>query len=687
MGTARGKKEKENCMKKKIVSVLLSAAMVATLAAGCGKSEETANTQSPSTEAETTTEEEPSEAPAEEPAATEVEAEALPDPVYYYSFDAADDSDSIKVAYQDTDATPIVQTNDEAKTYIPGVKGDAIYTNGVKGYKLTDVNGVGDTYTLSFWIYATRFANYMPTIQFGPDMHGDATGGQHYLNITRAEWGADGAATFPCIWAYDELDNALWPNWAPDDANEHLKEWVNVTLVVDANNVSTDGTMLVANLYVNGEEVTKTDSDGNIVPINVVNGCMAQSDNFDFLIGINYWDSVFKGAFDELYIFDQALTAGQALALYQMGDTSVAYEEPERVVDVVASDDALYTLGTTDLTAAFWSDWTATTELKDGDTKEVVLKNYSDGINSWDNFVTVFTNEPSDAHVDPNSVATDGHTEWAVTRADLFSWGIDNENDCEYTWSWGNWDTWRTSVMVDSDVTMTINRSGSDITINYNFVDYNGTDNTATAVLHTALTAEDPCYFLFTNEASYVEVKSIKDAIVITPDANAIATIGNLEFSNGWWTDWTATTELADGATKTVKLNNYSDGVNNWDNYVIGFINEPNEAGVDPNTISDDHVEYAMVRADAYGWDDADFAYETSWGDDWATWLAAMKDAEVTLVISRNANVITIDATIVDRDGNTMTNKTTVTSNVLTDGPCYFFITGEECYLEILSIE
>jgi hypothetical protein len=418
---------------------------------------------------------------------------------------------------------------------------------------------------------------------------------------------------------------------------------------------------------------------------------MSQSDNFDFLLGINYWDAVFKGAFDELYIFDQALTAGQALTLYQMGDTSVEFEEPDRVVEVTTSDDALYTLGSTDLTAAFWSDWTPTTEIKDGETKEVTLKNFSDGANSWDNFVIGFVNEENtEAHVDPNSTASDSHYEYAISRADLFSWGGEgfDESTSEYTYSWGNWDTWRTSVMVDTDVTMTINRSGSDLTINYDFVDYNGTDNTATAVLHTTLTADDPCYFFFTNEASYVEIYSIKDALTITPDASAIATIGNTDYTNAWWTEWTDAVELADGATKTVVLNNYSDGVNNWDNYVVGFENEATVAGTDPNTNADTHIEYAMVRADAYGWDDAEFTYETSWGDDWATWLASMKSAQVTLVISRDGNVITIDATAVCSDGNTYTNLTTVSSNVLTAAdPLYFFITGEECYLEILSIE
>jgi hypothetical protein len=256
--------------------------------------------------------------------------------------------------------------------------------------------------------------------------------------------------------------------------------------------------------------------------------------------------------------------------------------------------------------------------------------------------------------------------------------------------------------MVDSDVTVTINRSGSDLILNYDFVDYNGTDNTATATLHTQLTADDPCYFFFTNEASYVEIYSIKNVNVVSinPDASAVATLGNTDYTNAWWTEWTDAVELANGATKTVVLNNYSDGVNNYDNYVIGFENEATAAGTDPNTNADTHVEYAMVRADAYGWDDADFVYEKNWAnsddssvndEEWADWLEFMKSAQVTLVISRTDNVITVDATAVSNNGfsdNTYTLKTTVTSNVLgADDPCYFFITGEESYIEVLSVQ
>lgn len=671
-------------MKKKLLSVVLTTALTATLFAGCGEKKEETTAVTETTESTATVE---SAATQEsEPVAT-VEGEEIPTPVYYYSFDQADGTDGIQPVAQDTSATPIIQPVEKEINFIPGVKGDALYIDGVTGYKLTDVNGVGDTYSVSFWLYATRFANYMPTVQFGPDIHGDATGGQHYLNITRAEWGKDGAATFPCIWAYDQLDDALWPNWAPDNDNEHLKEWVNVTLVVDANNVSVDGRTLVANLYVNGEEYSKVDSDGNLVPISVVNGCMAQSDNFDFLLGINYWDAVFKGAMDELYIFDQALTAGQALSLYQAGDTTVAYEAPERVVVVKENPDAIEAIGNTDLQVGFWSDWTSAYEIKDGETKEVVLKNYSDGVSSWDNYVMVFANEANEAHVDPNTTS-DAHKEYAAVRADAFGWTPAGDIDAAaFTYSWDNWGTWSKQVMVETDVTITVNRDGDTLHIKADNVDINGTSNLMTADVAVDMTAEDPCYFFFTCENAYVELLKVGDAIVVTEDPSAIDSLGTTACNMGFWTDWTEGYELADGTTKTVHFKNYSDGLNNWDNYVVGIANNKNEAHANPNDVAD-HVEYAAVRADAYGWNDnAEFAYETNW-EDWAAWLAAMKAADVTLAVSRDANVIVLDATVIGADGNTYTNKTTVTSSTLKAGdPCYFFLTGEACYIDILSVE
>ena len=695
---------------KKLLSTAMAVAMAATLMSGCGNKGQDSSTTAATTAAteattkatEATTQEATTE-PTTEVTEPAVEGEALPDPVYYYSFDEADGNDGIQVTAQDTAATPILSAAEGKEVVrIPGVKGEAVYLDGKNGLKLTDVNGVGDTYTVSYWMYATRFSNYMPTIQFGPDVHGDVTGGQHYLNLTRTEWNPDGAA-FPCVWSYDGLNTELvnnWPAWASPDATEHLKEWVNVTLVVDASKpAASDPNCFAAQLYLNGQELVNKDADGNVVEIVVVPGTMAPSDNFDFLVGVNYWDAIFKGAFDEVYVFDQALTAGQALTLYQQGDPSVAFEEPEREIVITPNEAAIDTIGTVDLDNNWWTDWTESYELKDGETKEVVLKNYSDGLQMYDNYVTVFTNDKTEAGVDPNT--SEGHVEYGVFRADCYSWGnadynwiANSENAADdtvsFNWTWDNWKNWQESIMVEADVVLKISRNGGNITVAAEIKDFNGTVYTSTSSVESTIKPEDPVYFFLTGEHSYVEVLSVGDAREVVADANAIDHIGNTDLTGTFWSDWTAGTEIADGATKTVKLTNFTAGNNNWENFVLAFCNTPTEAHVAPASQSEGYAEYAVLRADAYGWGDASYAGEftTDWEDgQWADWLNMMKDADVTIVISRDGGTLNVDYTFVGADGKEWKETAKVTSLLTAADPCYFFFTNEACYNDILSIE
>ncbi len=670
-------------MKKKLMSILLCGVMAASVIAGCGKKEEPADTN---VEPDTTVVEEPAQTT--EPAA---EASEIPqDYKYYFSFDSAESG--LSLAVQDSAATPIVQTVEGEATYVTGVKGNALYLDGTKGAKL-DVNGVGDKYTVSFWVFPSRNAQYMPTLQYGPDMHGDATGGQHYVNFTWASWDPNSdTLEYPCVWAYDQNDEAKWPNWYPGNDDTMVKKWTNVTMTVDPSEVTSDGSLIRAHLYINGEEFVADSEDRDV---KVVFNTMQASDNFDFLLGINYWDAIFKGAFDELYVYDYVLDAAQVKALYEAGDPTAKFDEPSHEVVVEENPDAIETIGTTDLSMPFWSDFSSAIELPEGQPKVIKLKNYSSGAANYHNYIMAFTNQAHDEGVDPNTV--DGNTEWGVLRADAWGWNADGDSAAltdvfSFKYDIGNWGTWLQQVMTDADVTLTAVRNGDTVNVVADNVDYNGTSNVIEFTMKTKMTADDDCYLTILGEGCYIEILSVEDAIVINPDANAIDTIGNVDLTNGWWSDWSKPVELVNGATKTVKLKNYSDGVSNWDNYVLMFTNEETEAHQNPNfdggVGSENHVEYAALRADAFGWDDAAFEYETSWGDDWASWLDAMKAADVTLTISRTDNVIVVDAKIVDRNGNEYTNKSTITSNVMTaDDPCYFLITCEECYIDILSIE
>ena len=664
---------------KKILSALLSTAMVAGALAGCGKT-----TAEPAPAAE----EKPAEA-TEAPAEAVSASEIPQDYKYYFSMDGGEAG--VKAAIRDTDATPMIQTTDDEVIYIPGVKGNAAYTDGNKGLKL-DVNGVGDKYTVSFWVYAARNAQYMPTLQFGPDMHGDATGGQHYVNFTWASWNpTSDELSYPSVWAYDQnAEGSPWPNWYADEVNAHTREWVNITMTVDPANASADGTMIEAALYMNGERLVGTDADGNVRPVNIVQNAMAPSDNFDFLLGINYWDAIMKGAYDEVYVYDYVLDAGQVKALYEAGDTSVAYQEPAHEFTVYADDSAVDSIGKTDLSLGEYADWSEGVELANGATKVVKLRNFSDGADATHNFAVGFTSEKNDAHVEPTG------DKIALVRADAYAEtpkanSLDNASDFETYYSWGNWNTWLSQVMRETDVTLTISRADDKLKVDAIMTDYNGTENQMTMSVNSGLTAEDPCFFHITGNKCYIDILSIEDPFSIVPAANALETIGDVSLTNGWWTDWTEAYEIKDGETKAVRFNNYSDGINNWDNYVFMFTNEYTPAHENPNADgagSENHIEYAAVRADAFGWDDTfTQSYETSWGDDWAAWLSAMRNATVNMYITRDGGNIVMDATIVDAKGNVFTNKTTLESGLKAEDPIFFLITCEECYLELLSVE
>ncbi len=672
-------------MKKKILALLLCTAMTATALTACGNNDGDSGSSGTDQTLESSPESTPEATPETTPEPSKEEpaqAEELPAPKYYYSFDKADGTAGITPAKKgDGTIDPV----EKEVVFIPGVKGEAAYIDGTYGLKLSEVNGVGDTYSLSYWMYANRNANYMPTTQYGPDVHGDATGGQHYLNITWADW--SGTSEFPCVWSYDQnAEGSPWPNWYPESGDTHLNQWINITLVVDPSQKAEDGNQINATIYVNGEAVEK--------PVNIIGGTMAPSDNFDFLLGVNYWDAMLKGAFDELYIFDTVLTPGQVKTLYEAGDPSVKFDPPEREVEVTVDENALEAIGNTDLNAGFWTDWTSAYEIPNGVTRVFKLNNFSSGLETWHNYVMVFANEASEAHKDPNT-ASDAHREWAAIRADAYGWmGEVNSNDQAdkfgFTWTWGNWDSWKTVSMVDADVTVEVKREDNILNITAHNVDYNGLDNMMIAKVETDMTADDPCYMFFTCENSYVELLSVEDGVDVKADPAAKETLGTTTFGLGWWQEFTNGYELKEGESKTVKLKNYSSGAENYHNYVVAFTNTQTTSDKAPSADNyEGYAEYAVVRADIYGWGDASYAaaFENSWGDDWNAWKDAMRDVDVTMVITRNGSEIVIDTTFVDRKGNEMTSKATVTSTLTADAPCYFFLTGEQAYIELMSVE
>lgn len=499
-------------MKKKLVSILLSAAMVMTLLAGCGDKKDEAPADGDADVADEGAADDGEAAPAGE----------IPEAKYYYSFDGAADGATVKVNDFTSEGATTVESRivdtDTALLYADGVAGQCAYFDGSYGLELA-VEPVGDTYSISFWVNAARFSDYGPILDFGSDMYSTNTSAK-WVNITKASWVGD---SFPTIWSRDEVKDIFpWFN-AQDGVVMGKKEWAHIVLVADASQMTSDGIFINGQLYVNGVLQTKTDAEGNLLENQLTPGVFTDDDpsDFHFYLGINCWDTIFKGGIDELYIYDKALTESEVAALYAAGDGTKelvapesveAEEEPVAIVlpEIIPDAAAIETVGTVARDNAFWTQTTNGYEIADGETKTITFNNYSDAANNWDNYILAFANAPVTSDLLANAENYEGYAEYVVARADCWSWGNEDFGGTTYESSWGDdWSAFPT-MMTAAKITLAITRSGADLTAEATIEGADGNTYTTKYVMTTSLTADAPCYFFLTSEKCYVEVLSVE---------------------------------------------------------------------------------------------------------------------------------------------------------------------------------
>lgn len=135
-----------------------------------------------------------------------------------------------------------------------------------------------------------------------------------------------------------------------------------------------------------------------------------------------------------------------------------------------------------------------------------------------------------------------------------------------------------------------------------------------------------------------VEVNVAESAVkAVTPTP---VSLGAEDCSTAWWTEFTNDMKIPAGETFEFNFTNYSSGVNNWNNYVLILRKA-------------DLAEYAVVRADNYGWGNG-YAACTPIGTqgDWATWLATMNGAKVKMFVTNcNNGTADIQAIVTGTDG------------------------------------
>ncbi len=508
-------------MKRKLLAVVLSVSMMAAMLTGCGKAKETEKEVETSSVVESK----------EEVVTPVAQGEAIPEAVYHFTFDGEDEGFKTVIQTEDKGAntgaalgviesdTYVDKEGAEQKIqlqYADGPVGKAAYLDGNYGLKLPVAPLETETYTISFWINADRLSNFGATVQLGSDIGmSDADAAVKWINFTQTEWGTSSAKIFPVVWNRNAGTGA-WPwVYAADDSIHGKKEWVLVTLVATGSiyNYADDGCDRNAcQLYLNGE-LAYDAVEGSYGGL--ATGIMDASDNFECFVGINYWDTIFKGFIDDLYFFDQALTPGQVLTLFQMGDptvesvaTAAVADDAEPVAQVVTNIDAnaIATVGVPTCDNGFWASFSDAYEVKDGKSVKLHFNNYSSGLNNWSNYVLAFTNTATTADKAPSADNYAGYAEYGVVRADAFGWAFPEDPAYEYSWTWEEF----VNIMMDADVTLTISRKAGDVTVDGVIVDAAGAEYTYKISAKTTAAAADPMYVFITGEGSYIELLSVE---------------------------------------------------------------------------------------------------------------------------------------------------------------------------------
>ena len=298
-----------------------------------------------------------------------------------------------------------------------------------------------------------------------------------------------------------------------------------------------------------------------------------------------------------------------------------------------------YVLGAEDNSTGWWTVHTDNIKVEPKETKVVNFTNYTNGLANWNNFVIVL-----------NGV---GLNEYAVVRADNFGWG-DGYAACTPVMEPDrNWDEW-VAAMNGAKVTAYITNVG-DGTANIKAV-IHGTDGKDYLQEYNGINTvnSDDMYFRFTCEGAHL----VFDREVGAPDC-----------STGWWGAHSPLVQVKAHQVCTATFTNYTTGANNWNNFVVVL----NRA---------DLTEYAVVRADNYGWGDGYAACTPSGGQaDWGAWLAAMNGAKVELTIANNGDgTADVAAVMHGTDGVDYIQYYTGINTIDPDN-FYFRLTVDSCYL------
>ena len=279
--------------------------------------------------------------------------------------------------------------------------------------------------------------------------------------------------------------------------------------------------------------------------------------------------------------------------------------------------DKMYTsIGATDNSTGFWGAHSDNIKVNPGETFVSRFTNYTNGQNNWNNFVVVLCKADN--------------TEYAVVRADNYGWGAGYDNNSNLTTSGGqsDWGAWL-AAMDGAKVTTYVTNNGDGSADVVAIME--GNDGVVYQQMYQGIAVDNPndFFFRFTVDGSHIEFDDV---------------VGAEDNSTGFWGAHSVDIEVPINQTVSTRIKNFTNLQNNWNNFCVVLT-------------SDRTTEYAVVRADNYGWG---ASYEnnpnltTSGGQsDWGAWLQAMDEAKCYVAVTNHGDSADVRVVMEGNDGNT----------------------------------
>ena len=279
--------------------------------------------------------------------------------------------------------------------------------------------------------------------------------------------------------------------------------------------------------------------------------------------------------------------------------------------------DKMYTsIGATDNSTGFWGAHSDNIKVNPGETFVSRFTNYTNGQNNWNNFVVVLCKADN--------------TEYAVVRADNYGWGAGYDNNPNLTTSGGqsDWGAWL-AAMDGAKVTTYVTNNGDGSADVVAIME--GNDGVVYQQMYQGIAVDNPndFFFRFTVDGSHIEFDDV---------------VGAEDNSTGFWGAHSVDIEVPINQTVSTRIKNFTNLQNNWNNFCVVLT-------------SDRTTEYAVVRADNYGWG---ASYEnnpnltTSGGQsDWGAWLQAMDEAKCYVAVTNHGDSADVRVVMEGNDGNT----------------------------------